>query len=71
MKYYDEESYRFNKNDVSDRCFCCSQTALRYLIVRHIESNMLVHLCPECMMEHSDDYMLDNTRPWLGENGKK
>jgi len=70
MKYNDEESYRFHKNDVLDRCFCCSQNAPRYLIVRHIESSMLVHLCPECMMDHSDDYMLDNTRPWFGENSK-
>jgi hypothetical protein len=70
MKYNDEESYRFHKNDVLDRCFCCSQSSQRYLIVRHINSNMLVHLCPECMMDNSNDYMLDNTRPWLGENSK-
>ena len=66
MKYYDEESYRFHKNDVADRCFRCNQNAPRLLTVRHIESQMMVHLCPECMIENSDDYLLDNTRPWLG-----
>jgi hypothetical protein len=66
MKYYDAESYRFHKNDVVDRCFCCNQSAPRLLTVRHIESQMMVHLCPECMIEYTDDYLLDNTRPWLG-----
>jgi len=69
MKYYDEESYRFHKKDIADKCFCCNQNAPRLLIVRHIESNMMVHLCPECMIDHSDDYLLDNTRPWLGPKG--
>ena len=70
MKYYDEESYRFHKKDVPDKCFCCSQPAPRLLIVRHIESQMMVHLCPECMLEGSNDYLLDNTRPWLGPKNK-
>jgi hypothetical protein len=69
MKYSDEESYRFHKNNVPDKCFCCGNTAPRLLIVRHIESNMLVHLCPECMVNNSSDYLLDNTRPWLGAKG--
>ena len=66
MKYYDAENYRFHEKDISDRCFCCTQNATRLLIVRHIESEMLVHLCPECMVENLSDYLLDNTRPWLG-----
>jgi len=66
MKYNDAESYRFHKEDVADACFCCKQSAPRLLIVRHVESNMMVHLCPECMIENSNDYLLDNTRPWTG-----
>ena len=70
MKYYDEENYRFHKNDVSDKCFCCHQNAPRLLTVRHIESNLLVHPCPACMIDNTADYLLDNTRPWLGEKKK-
>jgi len=71
MKYYDEESYRFHKDDFSDRCFCCNQTAPKLLIVRHAKSQMMVHLCPECLVEYTDDYLLDNTRAWLGPRKDK
>jgi hypothetical protein len=71
MKYYDEQSYRFHEKDVADRCFCCGQTAPKLLIVRHIESQMMVHLCPECMLEYKDDYLLDNTRAWIGPRKDK
>lgn len=70
MKYDDADSYRFHDKDVQDLCFCCDQTAPRLLIVRHIESNLMVHLCPDCMLEYSSDYLLDNTRPWLGPKEK-
>lgn len=70
MKYYDEDSYRFHKKDKSEKCFCCGQGAPRLLIVRHVESQMMVHLCPDCMVERGDDYLLDNTRPWLGPQKK-
>jgi hypothetical protein len=30
----------------------------------------MVHLCPECMINHSDNYLLDNTRPWVGPKNK-
>jgi hypothetical protein len=71
MKYYDEDSYRFHKEDNADQCFCCNQGAARLLIVRHIESAMLVHLCPDCMINNISDYLLDNTRPWRGAKTKK
>jgi len=70
MKYYDEDSYRFHKKDSPKKCFCCGRSASRLLVVRHVESQMMVHLCPECMVERSDDYLLDNTRPWLGPRKK-
>ncbi|MGA2781127.1 MAG: hypothetical protein ABSF13_04320 [Smithella sp.] len=69
MNYHDEESYRFHNNDVADKCFCCNQNATRLLIVRHVESGKMVHLCPECMINYTDDYLLDNTRPWFGPKG--
>jgi len=67
MKYYDEKCYQFHEKDLSDRCFTCGQGAARLLIVRQIAGMMLVHLCPNCMVDHMDDYLLDNTRPWVGE----
>lgn len=70
MKYDDEKCYQFHKEDLSDRCFTCGQGAARLLIVRQIAGMMLVHLCPDCMLDHVDDYLLDNTRPWVGEKGK-
>lgn len=66
MKYYDEDHYRFHESDQADQCFCCHCAAPRLIIVRHIASKMMVHLCPECMVEKCNDYLLDNTRPWLG-----
>jgi hypothetical protein len=30
----------------------------------------MVHLCAECMVSNSDEYLLDNTRPWEGDQGK-
>jgi hypothetical protein len=68
-KYDDEKSYRFHKKDFHDKCFACSENSDRLLIVRQIKSMMLVHLCPNCMTNNLSDYLLDNTRPWLGEKG--
>jgi hypothetical protein len=70
IKYDDEKCYQFHTKDVPDRCFVCSDNSTRLLIVRHIESMMLVHLCPDCMVNDTSGYLLDNTRPWLGEKGK-
>ena len=68
--YDDEESYRFHDKDVPDRCFMCSQNTERLLVLRQIVSMKLVHLCQDCIVENIADYLLDNTRPWLGEKGK-
>jgi len=65
-KHSDAESYKFHARDLPNRCFKCARNPDKMIIVRHIASNMLVHLCPHCMIECSDDYLLDNTRPWLG-----
>jgi len=69
IKYDDEKCYQFHEKDSDGKCFCCNENAERLLIVRQIESMMLVHLCPKCMMDNFSDYLLDNTRPWLGEKG--
>ncbi len=66
MKYDDEKFYRFHEKDVSDRCFICKQEIPGLLIFRHIASMKLVHLCRDCIYENIADYLLDNTRPWLG-----
>jgi hypothetical protein len=66
MKYDDEKSYRFHAGDLPDRCFACHLNAERLMIVRRIAGMMLVHLCPECLLNHLDEYLLDNTRPWGG-----
>jgi hypothetical protein len=67
--YDDEESYRFHKGDSADKCFACKENSERLLIVRQIKSMMLVHLCHDCIGNNFADYLLDNTRPWLGEKG--
>jgi len=66
MRYEDKACYRFHEKDLSDRCFLCLRDAERLLIVRQIDGMMLVHLCPDCMLGHVDEYLLDNTRPWVG-----
>lgn len=66
MKYDDAEFYKFHARDLSDRCFKCARKSERLLIVRQIAGMMLVHLCPNCMLDYTDDYLLDNTRPWTG-----
>ncbi|HON58390.1 MAG TPA: hypothetical protein PLT45_02520 [Smithella sp.] len=66
MKYYDQDSYRFHGDDAAGRCFCCRQSVSKLLIVRHVQSEKMVHLCSQCLVEHTDDYLLDNTRPWTG-----
>jgi hypothetical protein len=63
--YNDEKSYQFYDKDRADRCFACSQNSERLLILRHIGSMKLVHLCRNCMVENIADYLLDNTKPWL------
>ena len=68
--YDDEKSYRFHEKDTPERCFACSESPERLIVVRHIPSMMLVHLCKDCMLDNFSDYLLDNTRPWLGEKGK-
>ncbi len=67
MKYDDETCYRFHEKDLPDRCFACGRPAERLLIVRKTIDMMLVHLCPGCMLDHVDEYLLDNTRPWTGK----
>ena len=66
MKYKDAASYKFHARDFSDRCYKCARNSERLLVVRQIASMMLVHLCPNCMLDYTDDYLLDNTRPWTG-----
>jgi len=69
IKYDDENCYLFHDKDALDRCFTCSSNTTRLMIVRQISSMMLVHLCPDCLVNNMSDYLLDNTRPWLGEKG--
>lgn len=68
MEYDDEKGYQFHGEDLPDRCFTCGRGASMLLIVRQIAgARMLIHLCPDCMISHMDDYRLDNTRPWVGK----
>jgi len=66
MKYNDEAWYQFHENDVTDKCFLCKEKSEDLLVVRHIKSMKMVHLCCYCMAEYPADYLLDNTRPWPG-----
>ena len=67
IKYDDTDCYQFHENDDRDRCFLCLQNKQRLIIVRHIESMKLTHLCEGCFISNLSDYLLDNTRPWLGD----
>ncbi len=69
IKYDDIESYQFHDKDAPDRCFICTKKSEKTLVLRQISSMKLVHLCQECICENINDYLLDNTRPWLGEKG--
>jgi hypothetical protein len=66
-KHDDKKSYLFHKKDDPNRCFACGCGTERLLVVRHVSSMMLVHLCPDCMLNGGEDYLLDNTRPWVGK----
>lgn len=70
MKYDDEKFYEFHENDTSERCFICGNDTAELMIFRQIQSMLLVHLCRDCVYENIADYLLDNTRPWLGEKGR-
>ncbi|HBH86511.1 MAG TPA: hypothetical protein DDY17_02770 [Syntrophaceae bacterium] len=68
--YDDEKSYLFHDKDTPDKCFMCSKNTATLLVFRQIASMKLVHLCQDCICDNLGDYLLDNTRPWLGEKGK-
>ncbi|KQC09785.1 MAG: hypothetical protein APR62_13275 [Smithella sp. SDB] len=66
VNVYQANNYLFHPNDISDACFCCARKESFLIVVRHQASNKLVHLCSECMTAKSDEYLLDNTKPWTG-----
>jgi hypothetical protein len=68
MSYQNTEEpiYKFHEEDAPERCFICKYPCEKTLIMRQIKSMMLVHLCPECMLDNLSEYLLDNTRPWGG-----
>ena len=65
MNYDDIENYLFHEDDTPDRCFLCSKVMQRPIVVRHIETMKMTHLCEVCFINNFSDYLLDNTRPWL------
>ena len=70
LHYTDKKCYLFDPEDKEDLCFVCKYPAERLIVVRQISNMMLVHLCGECMLAKMDDFLLDNTRPWLGYQKK-
>lgn len=69
-KYLDEKCYEFHDKDCTDKCFLCSENSQKLFVVRQIASMKMVHMCGECMVNNSNEYLLDNTRPWEGDKGK-
>ncbi|TFG37575.1 MAG: hypothetical protein E4H39_01915 [Syntrophobacterales bacterium] len=67
MSYYDKEFYEFHVDDMPERCFLCSLNSSKLFVVRHIESEKMVHLCQDCMVNNLSEYLLDNTRPWTSK----
>ncbi|HOO45070.1 MAG TPA: hypothetical protein PLM29_02475, partial [Deltaproteobacteria bacterium] len=68
-KYLDEKCYEFHEKDDPDRCFLCSGNSCKLFTVRQVQSMKMVHMCGECMVNNSSEYLLDNTRPWEGDKG--
>ena len=69
-KYTDEKCYEFHEKDVKDKCFLCTSNGCHLFTVRQVSSMKMVHLCGDGMVNNSDEYLLDNTRPWEGDMGK-
>jgi len=67
MNYEDAKCYEFHERDRSDRCFLCSVENRKLFVVRHIKTMKMAHLCGGCMCRSFSEYMLDNTRPWIGK----
>ncbi len=67
--YDDEKHYAFHAQDNPSQCFLCSHNSQKLFIVRQISSSKMVHLCGECMLNNTSEYLLDNTRPWEGDRG--
>jgi hypothetical protein len=66
----DGQCYEFHEDDTKERCFLCSRNSQRLFVVRQISSMKMVHLCSDCMVNNSDTFLLDNTRPWEGRKGR-
>lgn len=69
-RFMDEKCYEFHEKDVPEKCFLCTRNSGKLFIVRQVSSMKMVHLCGECMVSNSEEYLLDNTRPWEGIKGK-
>jgi hypothetical protein len=65
-KYTDEQCYQFHEKDVKEQCFLCTSKGCKLFTVRQVSTMKMVHLCGECMVSNSEEYLLDNTRPWTG-----
>lgn len=65
MNYDDIESYLFHTDDTPESCFLCSKDMPKPIVVRHIKTMKMIHLCERCFTDNLSDYLLDNTRPWL------
>lgn len=63
-RFGDERLYEFHDDDASERCFLCRADTRSLFIVRELKNRMMVHLCRDCLVERSSEYLLDNTRPW-------
>ncbi|HQG32802.1 MAG TPA: hypothetical protein PLA83_12805 [Deltaproteobacteria bacterium] len=68
-KFLDEKCYEFHEKDSGEQCFLCSANSQHLFTVRQLSSMKMVHLCGECMVNNSSEYLLDNTRPWEGDKG--
>jgi len=69
-RFMDEQCYEFHERDIPEKCFLCAQNSGKLFIVRQVSSMKMVHLCGDCMVSNSDEYLLDNTRPWEGIKGR-
>jgi hypothetical protein len=66
VNYFDADCYAFHERDDAERCFLCAGRPPKLIVVRHVASMKMAHLCERCFLGHLSDFLLDNTRPWFG-----
>jgi len=58
-----EDKYEVVRS-VNGGCYLCSENGQELYLVRELSSERLTALCSCCLLNHLEDFMIDNTREW-------